>query len=134
LDQLSDPEAGSLMLFSLHLADDALAKNTLPVLISQIENELVTDADATRIFSEKLATLGYNPAEANRYSQSFRIVSEQLFRVGPGFPRLTRDALGSAVPAGIEGISYCLSIAACADWRIAKLPGDSGAAFLRELA
>jgi Putative PD-(D/E)XK family member, (DUF4420) len=131
LDQLSDPESGRLYLFSLHLAEDNLAANSLPVLVETISTALGSDVEALSLFLERLAKAGYNPAEAGRYTRPFRVVAEELYRVDGSFPRLTRDNFGAGLPAGIGDVSYTLSMDACAPWRIATFPGDPGAAFLR---
>src|SRR5262249_9615836 len=89
LEQLDNPESGSLYLFSLTASDDALGSNTLPILIEQISSEIEYDEEAKRAFFEKLARIGYNPAHAERYDRKLRIVREELYRVHGSFPRLT---------------------------------------------
>jgi Putative PD-(D/E)XK family member, (DUF4420) len=130
LDQLAPPEVGQLYLFSLHVADDALSTNSLPFLVGQINTLLAPDAEALDLFSERLAKAGYNPAEASRYVRPLRILSEELYRVDESFPRLTENSFGAGLPAGIGDIRYSLSMAACADWRIATAPDDPVLGFL----
>lgn len=133
LDQMDEPVEGKLLLFSLHLTEDSLAKNSLSMLIDRITNRLTTDPDALSLFTQRLALTGYSPAHAERYLQSYRIISEELYSVENDFPRLTRHTLGSSLPTGIEGISYCLAMSSCRPWRIAQSPSDEGASFLRLL-
>jgi len=130
LDQLDDPVTGSLYLFSLQTADDALAANTLPTLVNHLEGIFASDPDATQIFAERLAQAGYNPAHADRYNRSLRVVAEELYRVNGSFPRLVKSSFPAGLPPGIEGVSYSLSLAACAPWRIATSPQDPGLDFL----
>lgn len=134
IDQLADPETGALYLFSLHVADDALAANTLPILVERVFSETGKDEDASRLFGDKLALAGYNPAHADRYGRKLRITAEQLYHVEGSFPRLTLSSFNSGLPAGVHGISYFLSISACGPWRIATNPSDPVAAFLRRSA
>jgi hypothetical protein len=129
---LDAPEVGQLYLFSLHVADDALAVNSLPSLVVQATNALGDSEDAARLFSERLATARYNPAEADRYNRPLRLISEELFRVSDLFPRLTTASFPSGVPPGLAGISYTLSVGACGPWRVASSPTDAGAAFLQQ--
>jgi hypothetical protein len=131
LDQLADAETGQLFLFSLQVAEDNLAANSLALLVETISAALAADSDALSLFSERLARAGYNPAEGGRYTRPFRVLAEELYRVDGSFPRLTRDNFGAGLPAGIGDISYTLSMDACGPWRIATSPGDPASAFLQ---
>lgn len=64
LNQLDAPEVGQLYIFSLHVADDALASNSLPLLIERINSALSHDTEATTLFSERLAKAGYHKASS----------------------------------------------------------------------
>lgn len=125
IDQLSDPEFGKLYLFSLQVTDDALASNTLPSVIELVTAMLASDESSLAIFSKKLATAGYSPAHAEYYQRPLRILAEELYVVDSGFPRLTRNSFQSSVPPGVQDISYCLAISACAQWRVATSPAES---------
>jgi hypothetical protein len=131
LDQLDMPEVGQLYLFSFHVVDDALAANSLPLLVEQVFTTLSSDPDALVFFSERLAKVGYNPADGARYLRPLRVVSEGLYRVDESFPRLTRESFGSGLPPGIAEVSYTLSMGACLPWRIASSSSDPPAEFLR---
>lgn len=54
LDQLSDPEEGQLLLFSLVIVRDQLAHNTLPDLADRISSSLHADPHAHDEFTRKL--------------------------------------------------------------------------------
>jgi hypothetical protein len=106
LDQLADPERGQLYLFSLHVAEDHLAANSLPLLVERISANPATDTEALSLFSERLAAAGYNPADAGRYTRSFRVLAEELYRVDSSFPRLTRESFGAVLlERGARGIA-----------------------------
>ena len=124
LDQLDASEVGQLYLFSLHVADDALAANSLPILVGQITAALDRDPDGLVSFSERLAKCGYNPAESTRYARPLRVLSEELYRVDDSFPKLTTHSFPSGLPAGVGEVSYSLAMSACLPWRVAIAPTD----------
>lgn len=132
LDQLDAPEIGQLYIFSLHVADDALATNSLPVLVDRMNAALDHDVDGLNLFSERLAKAGYNPADADRYSRPLRILSEELYLVDGSFPKLTLQSFYRGLPSGISNVTYCLDMAACASWRVATAPTEGAARFLHE--
>jgi hypothetical protein len=134
LDQLDDPVSGQLYLFSLQVTDDALAGNTLAGLVRSLADDLRDSEETLLLVNDKLAGYGYNPAEAEAYERRLRVISERLYIVGQGFPRLTRRTFGSGLPEGIGDITYTLAISACARWLVAGAPTDPGAAFLRGAA
>jgi hypothetical protein len=113
------------------LADDALAANTLPVLIERVYSDLSEDEDAQRIFSERLASARYNPAHVERYTRKLRFIREELYRIEGSFPRLTRSTFQGGLPVGIQEVSHSLDLASGAPWRIATAPSDSHVDFLR---
>jgi hypothetical protein len=47
-----------------------------------------------------------------------------MYRLGPGFPRLTLDSFPSGLPAGIGNVSYVLDMAACDSWLVSTLPEE----------
>jgi hypothetical protein len=132
LDQLDDPVTGDLSLFSLQVVEDALSSNTLPSLVQRLEASMAAEEDASRLLARLIGKVGYNPAHADRYQRPLRVVSEELYKVEGGFPRLTRKRFPGGLPAGIDALSYSLAMAACASWRIAMAPSDNNASFLRD--
>jgi putative PD-(D/E)XK family protein DUF4420 len=58
--------------------------------VDRISDELRADAALLDRFEELLGRGGYSPAHGERYrAQTFRVIDERLYRVGPGFPRIT---------------------------------------------
>lgn len=129
LDQLDDPTEGSLCLFSLHVADDALSQNTLPAIVQAIRSTISASAEATAQYDRDLAAVGYSPAHADRYERRFRVVSERLYRVDDEFPRLTRRSFADGLPSGVVDVAYTIDLTACPDSIVctgaggASLPG-----------
>jgi hypothetical protein len=111
--------------------DDVLAGNSLAGLIDGLTEEVRSSEKGLFLLNEKLAAYGYNPSEADAYQRRLRIISERLYLIGEGFPRLIRNSFQPAVPTGIGDVTYTLKIAACDDWLVAKAPTDLRAAFLR---
>jgi Putative PD-(D/E)XK family member, (DUF4420) len=131
IDQLAEPESGKLYLFSLQVVDDQLSANTLPGLVDRIRSALETEPDVLDTFLDGLERRGYSPGDAHRYEFRWRILAEELYRVGHGFPRIVRNSFDSGLPNGVGEVSYYLNIAACEQWRIARAPDEVGAGFLR---
>lgn len=127
LEQLEAPETGELLLFSLHVQDDALAGNSLPKLVGRITDALAAAPGGSARFLECLALAGYGPSDAERYDRPLRVLSEELFEVQADFPRLTRRGLGARLPNGIEQLTYTLAMSACGPWRVAEAAHDPAA-------
>jgi len=135
LDQLADPEHGDLFLFSLQVRDDALSANTLHALVDRIASDLDEDFQGLTTFNEKLAIRGYTPADAQHAVRPLRILAERLYRVGDGFPRITRATFAPAgLPVGVGEVGYAIDLAACSQWLIAASPTDDGASGLIDSA
>jgi len=123
LDQLDDPETGHLWLFSLQVVSDDLATNSLTGSIERISTTLAAHPDVLLEFNRRLATVGWTPVDTDRHRSGLRILAEELYEVGPGFPRLTRHTFPHGPPTGVTDISYSIDLAACAPWRRQTAPG-----------
>lgn len=122
LDQLADPEEGELYLFSLRVVRDELAHNTLPNIVDRITEGLRGNAQAKDDLARKLGQRGYSPAFRRRHETPYRILGEHMYRVGPGFPRLTVNSFVGGLQPGIANVSYVIDMAPCDDWLIATSP------------
>jgi len=127
LDQLAAPETGDLYLFSLQAAQDPNAMNALPALVTRIRNRLESRPDLLGDLDQRLGQAGWSPVNSDRHSQTFRIVAEELYIVGEGFPRLVRETFAEGIPTGVDSITYTLDLAACGPWRIATRPSQAEA-------
>jgi hypothetical protein len=116
LQQLEDPENGILYLFSLRVARDALAANTVSSLAEIAVNALGDQPDARADLLQKLGRRGYTPAERHQAVVPYRVIEQGLYSVVGGFPRLTRASFIRGMPAGIGNVSYQLEMAACHEW------------------
>lgn len=125
IDQLENPETGTLYLFSLQLTHDDLSVNTLAGLVEHVADRLrADDPDGVRIFFERLGQCNYSPAHADKYRTPLRVVAEELYRVEEDFPRVTRGSFPGGLPQGIMDIAYSLSLDACRPWRVAVSPDE----------
>lgn len=122
LDQLADPEEGSLSLFSLRVVRDELAHNTLPGLVDRVIEGLHGNARAQDEFARKLGLRGYSPAFRLHHETPYRILGEYMYSVQPAFPRLIVGSFSDGLPAGIGNVSYVLDMAACDPWLVATSP------------
>lgn len=126
IDQLEDPEQGQLYLFSLQVTEDALSGNTLHSLVKSAQSKLWNDYRALSEFNEKIVSRGYTLDDSGYPARGFRILSERLYSIGEGFPRIIRRTFGTVgPPAGTSDIRYTLDMAACDGWLIARNPEDN---------
>jgi hypothetical protein len=122
LEQLADAETGDLYLYSLRVARDALAANTLNSLVEVATSALSDQPEARAELLTKLGQRGFSPAGRDQSSVPYRVVEENLYTVTGDFPRLTRDSFPDGLPNGITSVSYQLDMNACSDWRVASAP------------
>ena len=113
LDQLADPESGTLYLFSLRVVRDRLAANTLPGLVDRCFDQVRGDIASRDSFLRKVSLRGYSPTHRRLHSSPYRILEERLYEVTGSFPRLTVESFTDGLPAGIGDVSYKLDMAAC---------------------
>jgi hypothetical protein len=119
LDQLQDPENGSLTLFSLRVREEGGAGNTLPVLFESCSNAIGTAADILTAFEAAVAAAGYSPSPVSgRDDLRLRVIEEHLYKVRDDFPRLTSATLHQS--RGVERIDYDINLSGFEHLRIAS--------------
>lgn len=125
LDQLSPPEQGQLLLFSLRLREEGAATNTLPSVVAACRGLFALDADALSRFETALVQAGYTSAHDEEYSRlRLRIVEEGLYAVRDDFPRLTLQQLPAGVPAGVERMEYDINLGGFAHLCMARTSAE----------
>lgn len=110
--QLDELEAEELYL--VHVAVDRQngGGETLPDIVDRIRQLLVEAPSAEEEFGRRLMGAGYHAMHAHLYRGIGYIVLEDgLYRVGPGFPRLTQRDL----PPGVHHVDYYIDQSACDD-------------------
>jgi len=111
IEQLSPPENGNLLFFSLRIREEQGSNNTLPAFIASCQEKLKENLDALSIFENTLAVAGYSPLHDDEYSKfKFRIVDEKLYKVTDNFPRLTTNSFKDGLPSGIGYIEYVIDL------------------------
>lgn len=133
VDQLTPPDGGTLHVFSLRVRDEPSSMNSLVALIEQVRDAVAGKPALADRFDLGLARAGYSPAHADRYREPrFFITDERLYRVGDGFPRLSKESFVHGLPPGIERVEYDLNLEAadafCVSRRPEELPAELVAA------
>lgn len=128
LEQLVEPQGGSLFLFSLCLREEASAADHLPGLVDRTRELSRGDEVALTRVETALAAAGYEDRHSAEYSKfRFRVRRQELFRVMEDFPRLVPDSLLHGVPPGVDGVTYEWSPDAAQRWLVASNPAAAAA-------
>lgn len=126
LDQLDEPGTGTLYLLSVRAAHDPSGTQSLDALITRARDAAsLAGTTCAAALDDRLRAVGVTPAERGRYTDPLRIALAELYRVGPGFPRLTTASFPAGVPSGVVDIRYNLDMTACASHLVARAPTDT---------
>lgn len=101
LEQLDDSVRQPLFLAGARLAQRDTGM-PLPAIVQAIEMDIGSDAEALRMFGDRLLAAGFRADQADSYVRRFALESTRILEVVDGFPRLT---IGS-VPNGVRRASY----------------------------
>jgi len=101
LEQLDDSIRQPLFLAGVRLSQTGSGQN-LPEFAEHVRGLLRVDAEALRLFADRLLAAGFFTIHADRYSRRFSIVGTRVVEVVEGFPRLTHGT----VPNGIKSARY----------------------------
>jgi len=125
VDQLSPPDGGALLLFSMQLREERGATNTLPMLVRSVRETIKEKDVSLSLLEAALVDAGYSEAHAEEYAKSkFRVVDEALYRVEKDFPRITPAVFSGGVPGGVEEVGYTINLSGFDRLICARLPGD----------
>ncbi|MGK5035439.1 PD-(D/E)XK motif protein [Janthinobacterium sp. LB3P118] len=112
LEQLDDSTRQPLFVAGARLRQTESGQN-LPEIVDAMRLTIRGDAEAERLFTERLLAAGYIDAHAERYPRRFEQAETRIIEVTSDFPRLT---LGY-VPAGIMKAMYEIDLE--------KVPGEN---------
>lgn len=128
IDQLARPEVGPLLFFSLAIAPERGATNSLVVLVDVIRASLQSDPETADAFDVALASAGYSDAFRGYYlERTYHVAGGLLFEVDGSFPRLTRDQLTSSdLLPGVSEVKYCVTVDAARSEVLAESPDMAG--------
>ncbi len=108
--QLDDVGVSALYLCVVRVDESEGGEETLPEAIDRLRSALGASA---KQLDGPMINAGYIEAQRSLYeSPRYSIRSPRFFHVGEGFPRLTE----SAIPNGVERVSFSVALAACADY------------------
>lgn len=123
LEQLLAPPDVRLFLFSLLVRDEGTGVESLPKLIDEVRQIIADDALVLTQFEGILAAAGYDDVHAPDYSKTkYRIRTQALYQVDPGFPRLIPSSLSDGVPLGISKVTYEVQLDAATHWLVTDTP------------
>lgn len=123
LDQLDDAGTGQLHLLSIRAVPDPLGETTLDGLLRRVRDAAaVTGPTCAALLDERLRAVGVTPDDTGRYTETLRITQQELYLVGPGFPRLTAASLPGGPPAGVVDVTYSLDTSAIGPWLLSTAP------------
>lgn len=109
--QLDDSGLNSLHLYVLSLLEIEAADITLPVCVQSVKTLLDASPAAAALFHEKLISAGYLDRDEVKYSKSYVVKDESLYRVTGKFPRIIE------VPPGVGALKYRVILSACEPFR-----------------
>jgi len=101
LEQLEDSVRQPLFVAGVRLKQTTIGK-TLPEIVDEMQCIVKGDAEAERLFAERLLAAGFIEQHAERYVRRYTQAGTRIIEVDEYFPRLT---LGN-VPLGITKASY----------------------------
>lgn len=116
LDQLEIPAGGSLHLLKITLEE---VKDGL-LNVSSLAHSALSKVDDSESLRKVFCSAGCDDIDAPQwYQHSFRLESEIIYKIVPGFPRLTSSMLilGN-VPAGVSGVSYKIDLSYASSYRV----------------
>ncbi|MET8310917.1 PD-(D/E)XK motif protein [Micromonospora sp. NPDC005173] len=122
LDQLAEPETGALHILSLRFIPDALGAVSLDAVVEDARRQAADDSETAEELDQRLASVGWTPADRGKYLTTWRLASQVLYEVGEGFPRLTNAFFARQLPPGVHDIAYSLDMTSCAAWMIDDRP------------
>lgn len=111
IDQLDDPQLGSLYLFSLWIRLNEQSEHSLISVIDSCRNFLEQDEDILSTFELLLSRSGYSEIQRAEYEKRrFEILESAFFLVDQHFPRITKNSFSPGLPDQVEQLDYSLNL------------------------
>jgi len=111
VDQLDNPQVGSLYLFSLWIRQTEQSDHSLISVIDSLRDLLDQDADIRSAFESLLSSSGYSEIQRAEYEKrKYEILEAAFFLVDQHFPRITQNSFSPALPNQIEQLVYSLNL------------------------
>ena len=109
--QLDDSDIDELHLFVLTLNIHKEGES-LPGIIEDIREKMEQAPLARQRLRRKLTLARYLDSDAAKYDSRYKPRSEELFKVGEGFPRITK------LDPGVGDLKYSIQISSCKDYEL----------------
>jgi hypothetical protein len=103
-------------LFLYHLSVDARSGlgETLPAIVADIRDALISSPSASSAFEDLLMQSGYHDAHAGLYDLGYALRDEIAYSVRADFPRIVEEDLRP----GVAGVRYSIAADACAPFQV----------------
>ena len=125
VDKSDPPADGRLPAFSLRMREEPTASEAVVSPIETITTALGDDARRSTRSSRASFIRDTHRCWTTHYAEiRFRIVSERLYEVAYGFPRLSAPSFVGGLPAGIERVEDEVNVDACPQLIVASSPAE----------
>ena len=109
--QLDWTKLESLFLYVFHIDEISNGIDTLEKLIEDIKSIIRNQSELMQLFEGKLDQVGISRGEEKLYNNiGFIIRSQRAYKVGEGFPVLTKDIIANDA---IHNVKYQIDLTAC---------------------
>lgn len=116
--QLDWTKLNSLFLYVIHIDELSNGVDTLEKLIEEIKSTISNHGELLRLFEEKLDCAGIPVGEEKLYDNiGFIIRSQRAYKVGEGFPVLTKDIIANDA---IHNVKYQIDLTACEPFEVVQ--------------
>lgn len=111
--QLDDSGLESLYLYCLGLNEAGQSGQSLPGLIAEIRESLLSTPKALLLFNRYLNEAGYiDDHEIHYLDTGCAVAREYMFSIEEGFPRIT------CLPSGVADVRYSILLSSCTEFQV----------------
>lgn len=123
IEQLSEPEGGSLTLLHVKVERSANGELSVPNLVSQI----ISLGCSQELLNQRLAALGCTDPTSPRWSSlSYSLEGLDSYQVREGFPRISSAAFqDKQLPEGIRDVTYTVDLLAAKNFLLSEKEKDT---------
>jgi hypothetical protein len=101
LQQLDNSIRTPLFVAGVRLTQSESGRS-LPDIVTSLRARMNEDAEAKRVFGDRLLSAGFFDSHADRYPRRFSVNNSRVIEVGEGFPRI----IPATVPGGVRHATY----------------------------
>ena len=116
--QLDWTKLDNLFLYVFHMDEMSNGIDTLDKLIKDIKSRIRNQSELLQLFEGKLDQVGIPVGEEKLYDNiGFIIRSQRAYKVGEGFPVLTKDIIANDA---IHNVKYQIDLTACKPFEVSQ--------------